>query len=123
MKSAFIILALAGFSTAFPGMLGVESKRDMVEKLQDARNNEALDKRQGLIPNLGSLLNDVKGLLGSAASSIDPDNYRPEPGYEFKAPGPDDSRGPCPGLNLLANYGYLPRDGYVNFGQVVEATA
>ncbi|KAL4803342.1 Chloroperoxidase [Aspergillus unguis] len=30
---------------------------------------------------------------------------------EWKAPGPDDSRGPCPGLNTLANHGYLPRDG------------
>ncbi|ETS80520.1 hypothetical protein PFICI_08049 [Pestalotiopsis fici W106-1] len=30
---------------------------------------------------------------------------------EWIAPGPDDSRGPCPGLNTLANHGYLPRDG------------
>ena len=30
--------------------------------------------------------------------------------------------GPCPGLNLLANYGYLPRNGIVTFGQVVEAS-
>jgi len=48
---------------------------------------------------------------------------RPEAGYTFQAPGPDDSRGPCPGLNLLANHGYLPRDGHVNFGQVLDATA
>ncbi|KAL4757798.1 peroxidase family protein [Aspergillus foveolatus] len=30
---------------------------------------------------------------------------------EWIAPGPDDSRGPCPGLNTLANHGYLPRNG------------
>ncbi|KAF1941110.1 Cloroperoxidase [Clathrospora elynae] len=48
---------------------------------------------------------------------------RPEPGYKFQAPGPNDSRGPCPGLNLLANYGYLPRNGYVTYGQVLAATA
>ena len=30
--------------------------------------------------------------------------------------------GPCPGLNLLANYGYLPRNGIVTFDQVVEAS-
>ncbi|KAL3470346.1 Cloroperoxidase [Aspergillus californicus] len=30
---------------------------------------------------------------------------------EWIAPGPADSRGPCPGLNTLANHGYLPRDG------------
>ncbi|TKX25855.1 sterigmatocystin biosynthesis peroxidase-like protein 1 [Elsinoe australis] len=26
-------------------------------------------------------------------------------------PGPNDARGPCPGMNTLANHGYLPRDG------------
>lgn len=77
-----------------------------------------LEKRQ-LLPILG----DVTGLLGSVASSVDPNNLRPEPGYTFKAPGPSDSRGPCPALNLLANYGYLPRNGHVSFGQIVEATA
>lgn len=36
----------------------------------------------------------------------------PEPkGHEFRAAGPFDSRSPCPGLNALANHGYLPRDG------------
>ncbi|KAH7319976.1 Chloroperoxidase [Stachybotrys elegans] len=30
---------------------------------------------------------------------------------EWIAPGPSDSRGPCPGLNTLANHGYLPHDG------------
>ncbi|KAI1063581.1 hypothetical protein LB506_005869 [Fusarium annulatum] len=30
---------------------------------------------------------------------------------EWIAPTPDASRGPCPGLNTLANHGYIPRDG------------
>jgi len=30
---------------------------------------------------------------------------------EWKAPGPGDSRSPCPMLNTLANHGVLPRDG------------
>ncbi|KAF2675699.1 Cloroperoxidase [Lentithecium fluviatile CBS 122367] len=30
---------------------------------------------------------------------------------EWKPPGPDDFRGPCPMLNTLANHGFLPRDG------------
>uniref|UniRef100_UPI0030131EC9 rDcaUPO n=1 Tax=Daldinia caldariorum TaxID=326644 RepID=UPI0030131EC9 len=29
----------------------------------------------------------------------------------WKAPGPDDVRGPCPMLNTLANHGFLPHDG------------
>lgn len=67
------------------------------------------------------LANSNKGSV--AQGVLNPSDKRPESGYTFQAPGPNDSRGPCPGLNLLANYGYLPRDGYVNFGQVLEATA
>ncbi|PSR80274.1 Chloroperoxidase [Coniella lustricola] len=29
----------------------------------------------------------------------------------WTAPGPDDARGPCPGLNTLANHGLLPHSG------------
>ncbi|KAK0755167.1 Chloroperoxidase [Schizothecium vesticola] len=32
-------------------------------------------------------------------------------GHHWLAPGPNDSRSPCPGLNALANHGYLPRNG------------
>ncbi|KAK3116741.1 hypothetical protein LTR53_002574 [Teratosphaeriaceae sp. CCFEE 6253] len=30
---------------------------------------------------------------------------------EWQAPGAGDARGPCPGLNTLANHNYLPHDG------------
>ena len=36
-----------------------------------------------------------------------------EAGNQYQAPKPTDIRSPCPGLNTLANYGYLPRDGSV----------
>ncbi|ETS82553.1 hypothetical protein PFICI_04429 [Pestalotiopsis fici W106-1] len=32
-------------------------------------------------------------------------------GHHFVAPKADDSRSPCPGLNALANHGFLPRSG------------
>ncbi|KAJ8081111.1 hypothetical protein PM082_017952 [Marasmius tenuissimus] len=31
--------------------------------------------------------------------------------YPYMAAGPNDSRSPCPGLNTLANHGFLPRNG------------
>ncbi|KAF9069840.1 Peroxidase, family 2-domain-containing protein [Rhodocollybia butyracea] len=31
--------------------------------------------------------------------------------HQWQAPLPTDSRGPCPGLNTLANHGFLPRNG------------
>ncbi|KAF7162398.1 hypothetical protein CNMCM6106_009372 [Aspergillus hiratsukae] len=32
-----------------------------------------------------------------------------------------DQRGPCPGLNALANHGYIPRSGVVSFAEVIPA--
>jgi len=32
-------------------------------------------------------------------------------GHPYVAPGPTDSRSPCPALNILANHGWLPHDG------------
>jgi len=102
MKYGSALLALPALTLALPGY------------------NKEPEKRQ-LLTVVGNLLDDVEALVGSVASMIDPDNYRPEPGYDFIAPGPGDSRGPCPGLNLLANHGYLPRDGHVSFSQVLLA--
>ncbi|KAJ3333230.1 hypothetical protein HDU93_008673 [Gonapodya sp. JEL0774] len=31
--------------------------------------------------------------------------------HEFQAAGPTDHRAPCPALNIMANHGYIPRDG------------
>ncbi|KAG5722446.1 Aromatic peroxygenase [Termitomyces sp. T112] len=45
----------------------------------------------------------------------------PEPSHPFVAPGHKDLRGPCPGLNTLANHGYIPRNGVASFEQIVEA--
>jgi len=40
--------------------------------------------------------------------------------HEWRAPGPDDQRGPCPGLNAAANHGYLPRDGIATRETVIN---
>ncbi|KAJ0120420.1 hypothetical protein J7T55_015147 [Diaporthe amygdali] len=137
--NAFHALALLPtLGWAFPQMAGVNSREEMLEQLKQQREEERVVEKRSPIPDpspqllsglgglgsvVGSLTGDITGLLGSVASAISPDNKRPEAGYTFKAPGPNDSRGPCPGLNLLANYGYLPRNGYVNLGQVIQATA
>ena len=47
----------------------------------------------------------------------------PEPGYPYQDPKPTDQRGPCPGLNTLANHGYIPRSGIVTLAQTIKASA
>lgn len=41
---------------------------------------------------------------------------------QFIAPGPGDERGECPGLNAMANHGYLPRNGRATILQFTQAT-
>ncbi|KAE8251370.1 hypothetical protein A4X13_0g4023 [Tilletia indica] len=47
----------------------------------------------------------------------------PDSNHPYKAPTKSDKRGPCPGLNTLANHGYLPRSGIVHAHDIVEGTA
>lgn len=46
--------------------------------------------------------------------------YTPDAAHPFQAPGPKDQRGPCPGVNTLANYGYLPRSGIMHWQDIVQ---
>ena len=41
--------------------------------------------------------------------------------YAWVAPGPGDQRGPCPGLNALANHGYLPHSGVADIPTIIAA--
>jgi hypothetical protein len=38
--------------------------------------------------------------------------------YSFRPPGPNDQRGNCPGLNALANHGYIPHNGIATTAQM-----
>lgn len=40
----------------------------------------------------------------------------------FVPPGPGDIRGPCPGLNSLANHNYIPHNGVTTFAQAIAGT-
>lgn len=42
--------------------------------------------------------------------------------YKWVAPGPSDQRGPCPGLNALANHGYMPHNGIGTITDFIEST-
>ena len=122
-QALMAVAGLAATTAAYPFMAGV--KDEMLEYIKaetlkreanpDPVAAEAATKTTtttaaasttGVLTTLAS---DIAGILGSVAASVEPDNLRPQKGYTFKAPTSTDSRGPCPGLNLLANYGYLPR--------------
>lgn len=47
----------------------------------------------------------------------------PEAAYPYQDPRPTDQRGACPGLNTLANHGYIPRTGIATVAQTIKASA
>lgn len=57
----------------------------------------------------GAILFAVSVVIGLCSAGGCPTNLD---GHPWKAPRPGDRRSPCPGLNALANHGYLPRDGF-----------
>jgi hypothetical protein len=42
--------------------------------------------------------------------------------HQFVPPGPGDARGPCPGLNAMANHGYIPHNGVATLTQFIQGT-
>ncbi|KAF2747959.1 hypothetical protein M011DRAFT_493875 [Sporormia fimetaria CBS 119925] len=141
-----ISLVLAVFTAssalAFPWMTpeGMEAlmKHPEAQKEIKRRLEEHVGAQSGTVaprdPQLGTGL--IPGLIdligGTLKAVVDPifglipteDAVRghkrfPEPEYPFRPPGSTDQRGPCPGLNTLANHGYIPRSGIATVGQIV----
>lgn len=97
MKVSFLSLAtLVSIANAFPGSSSLKSR--------------------ATYPYAGS----TNGLPGT-----NPGGYLvPATGdtaHAFKAPGAGDVRGPCPGMNLLANHGFIARNGITNYNEIVSA--
>ncbi|KAF2228837.1 Cloroperoxidase [Viridothelium virens] len=100
MKSPlFLSLALVSFGTAYP---------DILAHLNNVESNGKAVKRQapGVTPPFDPSLQYVD-TTGQ---------------YAFVAPGEGDQRGPCPGLNAMANHGYLPHNGVATISEFIEGT-
>lgn len=42
--------------------------------------------------------------------------------HAFVPPGSGDLRGPCPGLNAMANHNYIPHSGVATISQFIQGT-
>jgi hypothetical protein len=99
-SSTFICLAVAGSAHAFPNIVHHLAQRD---------SKAAGDSWGGLLPL-------TTPEFAAAAQYVDTTGE-----HAGKAPGEDDQRGPCPGLNALANHGYLPHNGIGTLDQFIDA--
>lgn len=111
--TAALAFALPALTSAFPSMMGTSSRAELENTLREQLKREAAAEADpqlltNVLTGVGNSVKSLGDLVGGLVNSVGnalvvANNKRPEPGYTFKAPGPGDSRGPCPGLNLLAN--------------------
>ncbi|KAJ5675773.1 hypothetical protein N7462_008670 [Penicillium macrosclerotiorum] len=104
-------LPFSALVSAFPGTEsghGVHSSHQGVHKrcpyARDQHDTKSENKKRFLFDLMKSPI-DVTG-----EHSFQPPDFQN-----------GDQRGPCPGLNALANHGYIPRSGVVSFGEVIAA--
>jgi hypothetical protein len=102
--------------------LGVAGLSGLAEAFATPANLAKLARHEGL--SVDQIVEKLHGLkekriaFDPATTPIQVDGI-----HEFRPPNfkLGDQRGPCPGLNALANHGYLSRDGVPGFLEVIEA--
>ncbi|KAF5555876.1 cercosporin resistance protein [Fusarium mexicanum] len=97
---------------------------------QEEKSHEPRQLQTGVVGGVVSLLGGTVEAVVDNVLGLIPTNKAvkglqkfPEASHPFKAPGKTDQRGPCPGLNTLANHGYIPRNGIATIGQIQAGTA
>ncbi|KAG9942110.1 Cloroperoxidase, partial [Aureobasidium melanogenum] len=110
-----VLLSLAPLAAAFPASV-LEAVK-FHPGLQ-ARANEILQERQAGAAAAQALFEPVP-IFNAAEQYV---NVSKGSGHEYVAPGPNDLRGPCPGLNAFANYNFLPHNGYATIQQFIDTT-
>ena len=129
MRLVFFVAAIAAGTNAFPWVSeqpGVDSsalrnaKRSANAKRQAScpfnANHPGAAPYSSQYPYTGA----KNGLPGTGVGGIkvpaDGDTA-----HAFEAPGANDIRGPCPGLNTAANHHFLSHDGITTFTELVDA--
>ncbi len=130
MQLSLLVVAFAATITnAFPfvsDMPGVDSslfqnaRRSVNSKRQAScpfnANHAGAAPYNSQYPYLGA----KNGLPGTGVGGIKVPADR-DTAHAFEAPGPNDIRGPCPGLNAAANHHFLSHDGITSFNELVDA--
>ncbi|CAA9964295.1 hypothetical protein CFE70_007046 [Pyrenophora teres f. teres 0-1] len=126
MHSLSLLLLQASFATAYPwvaGETGVNSglfrQARQVEKRQENCPYNPVHK--GAAPytapyTYAGAKNGVPG-NGKGGIKVPADG---DTAHAYTPPGPNDIRGPCPGLNAAANHNFLSHDGITNFEELVD---
>ncbi|KAM0702300.1 hypothetical protein Q7P35_011210 [Cladosporium inversicolor] len=121
MKSAIslaIIGALARYVSAFPAAMMAAANQDPKIMARTKEITAMIEARQAGAGAASKIFEPVP-IFNAKAQYVD---VGPGSGHEFVPPSGDDLRGPCPGLNAMANHNFLPHNGYATITQFIEAT-
>lgn len=118
-KTHFILGLLAATAAAWPAAImdTVMRSPELTERMSDALSS--LEKRAYPKADGATAIFEPAPTFNKNAQYVDVTDGS---GHEWQAPGPNDLRGPCPGLNAFANHGFLPRNGYATITQFIDAT-
>ena len=128
MKLFQLSLGLLAFPVAgviaFPAIMyeaaAEAAGTQMREKRCPYAGSEAKEKRECPFAGTKDKVKRVNGVapgFDAAAQHIDTTGA-----HAFVPPSASDLRGPCPGLNAMANHNYLPHDGWASITQFIDAT-
>ncbi|KAG8687874.1 hypothetical protein FRC09_013226 [Ceratobasidium sp. 395] len=104
---AVVAIALAGSALAFPTAV-LEGLNTRTAKSAGCPFADAVKQKRQAPPDV--VFDPVKQKVDVSGQ------------YAFVPPKAGDQRGPCPGLNALANHGYLPHNGVTSLTQAIDAT-
>ena len=116
-KLSFVLFALSATQvTAFPH-LNAQSIKELAKLAKSGESPNPAKQGEAECPHL-AMHKELK-----RQTTFDPTSQQVSTTgqYAFVAPGAGDQRGPCPGLNALANHGYLPHNGVADIPTIISA--
>lgn len=118
------------------GMEAIKHDPEVVQIIQDLHVKQQKEKRDFFenreVHEAASATNEERATAPNCLTHPLPDFYPtnitglkkfPEAAYPYRDPQASDQRGPCPGLNTLANHGYINRNGITTVAQTIAAAA
>ncbi|RLL98706.1 hypothetical protein CFD26_100794 [Aspergillus turcosus] len=100
---ALAVLGLGSLASGFPDRMGGSAHKNYPYAALKAKEDPELRKRF-LVDSMS------KPIYVTGVHTFQPPDFKN-----------GDQRAPCPGLNALANHGYIPRSGVVSFVEVIAA--
>ncbi|KAF7563561.1 heme-thiolate peroxidase [Stylonectria norvegica] len=125
MASRLLILLLAAVGPSL-GMCPYKRSEDgSSPDIPDHKLAEIFARINENLPEAPEAPEAPAHLEDKRASGFDEESQRIDVSgkHAWKAPGPGDIRGPCPGLNALSNHGYYSRSGVVNLLEGAQGVA